>query len=62
VRHTLCYVSATTDCGLFHEASTKLQVHGYIDADWASSILDKKSTSNFMFSFGSVALAWSSKE
>jgi len=33
VRHTLRYVSATTDYGLFYEASTELHVHGYIDAD-----------------------------
>jgi hypothetical protein len=62
VRHTLRYVSATVDYGLFYEASTKLQVHGYIDADWAGSILDMRSTSSFMFSFGSVVVMWSSKK
>jgi len=55
-------VSATTDYGLFYEASTELQVHGYIDADWASSISDRRSTNGFMFSFGSVAVTWSSKK
>jgi hypothetical protein len=62
VRHTLHYVSATTDYGLFYEASTELQVHGYVDADWAGSISDRRSTSGFMFSFGSVAVTWSSKK
>jgi hypothetical protein len=62
VRHTLCYVSATVDYGLFYEASTKLQVHGYIDADWVGSISNTRSTSGFMFSFGSVAITWSSKK
>jgi hypothetical protein len=33
VRHTLRYVNATADYGLFYEASTELQVHGYVDAD-----------------------------
>jgi len=37
-------------------------VHGYIDADWAGSISDMRSTSSFMFSFGSVAITWSSKK
>jgi hypothetical protein len=37
-------------------------VHGYINADWAGSILDKRSTSGFMFSFGSAAVTWSSKK
>jgi hypothetical protein len=55
-------VSATADYGLFYEASTELQVHGYIDVDWAGSISDKRSTSAFMFSFGSDAITWSSKK
>jgi hypothetical protein len=62
VGHTLRYVSATIDYGLFYEASMELQVHGYIDADWASSISDWRSTSGFMFSFGSAAITWSSKK
>ncbi len=62
MRHTLCYVSATADYGLFYEANTKLQVHGYIDADWAGSISDRRSTSDFMFSFGNVAVTWTSKK
>jgi hypothetical protein len=33
VKHTLRYVSAIADYGLFYKTSTKLQVHGYIDAD-----------------------------
>jgi hypothetical protein len=60
VRHTLHYVSATTDYGLFYEASTELQVHGYIDADWAGNISDMRSTNGFMFFFGSAIVARSS--
>jgi hypothetical protein len=62
VRHTLHYVNATTDYGLFYEASMELQVHGYVDADWAASISNRRSTSGFMFSFGSAAVTWSSKK
>jgi hypothetical protein len=62
VRHTLRYVNATTNYGLFYEASTELQVHGYIDADWVGSISDRRSISNFMFSFGSATVTWSSKK
>jgi hypothetical protein len=62
VRHTLRYVSATADYGLFYETSTKLQVHGYTDVDWAGSISDRRSTSGFMFSFGSAAVTWSFKK
>jgi hypothetical protein len=62
VRHTLRYVNATSNYGLFYEASTELQVHGYIDVDWADSISDRRSISGFMFSFGSVVVTWSSKK
>jgi hypothetical protein len=55
-------VSATTDYGFFYEANTELQVHGYKDTNWAGSILDMRSTSDFMFSFGSVGITWSSKK
>ncbi len=55
-------MSATIDYGLFYEASTKLQVHGYIDADWAGSISVRRSTSSFMFSFGNAIVMWSSKK
>jgi hypothetical protein len=55
-------VSAIVDYGLFYEASTELQVHGYTDADWAGSISDRRSTNSFMFSFGRVAVTWSSKK
>ncbi len=37
-------------------------MHGYVDVDWAGSISDKRSTSGFMFSFGSAAVTWSSKK
>jgi hypothetical protein len=37
-------------------------VHGYIDADWAGSIAERRSTSGFMFSFGSATITWSSKK
>jgi hypothetical protein len=62
VKHTIRYVSATADYGLFYEASLALQVHGYIDADWAGSISNRRSANGFMLSFGSVAVTWSSKK
>ncbi|MCO5559842.1 hypothetical protein L7F22_013446 [Adiantum nelumboides] len=62
VRRTLRYVSATLDYALFYEASTELQLSGFTDADWAGSVCDRRSTSGFMFSLGSVAITWSSKK
>jgi hypothetical protein len=33
-----------------------------MDADWVGNVSDRRSTSGFMFSFGSGAVSWSSKK
>jgi hypothetical protein len=33
-----------------------------MDANWVGNVLDRRSTSGFMFSFGSGALSWSNKK
>ena len=43
-RHILRYVKSTLQYGLFYEARSLIQVHGYTDADWAGSISDRRST------------------
>jgi hypothetical protein len=62
VRRILRYIKHTLQCGIFYEINSQLQVHGYIDADWANNVSDRRSTSGFMFSFGSGAVSWSSKK
>ncbi len=62
VRRILRYIKHTLQCGIFYEAKSQLQVHGYTDADWASNVSDRRSTSCFMFSFGSGAIRWNSKK
>ena len=43
------------DCGILSKTAMP-------DADWAGSKADKRSTSGFVFSFGSGAISWSSKK
>jgi len=62
VRRILRYLSATVDYALLYEADVALAVYGYTDADWAGSASDRRSTSGFVFSFGSAAVTWSSKK
>jgi hypothetical protein len=62
VKHILRYIKHILQCGIFYEAKSQLQVHGYMDANWASNVSDKKSTSGFMFSFGNGAVSWSNKK
>jgi hypothetical protein len=53
VRRILRYIRHTLQRGIFYEAKSQLQVHGYMDADWVGNVSDRRSTSGFMFSFGS---------
>ncbi len=46
---------------MFYEVESHLQVHGYMDADWAGNVSNKRSTNGFMFFFGSGIINWSSK-
>jgi hypothetical protein len=62
VRRILRYIKHTLQCGIFYETKNQLQVHGYTDVNWAGNVLDRRSTSGFMFSFGSGAVSWSSKK
>jgi hypothetical protein len=62
VRHILKYIKHTLQCGIFYEAKSQLQVHGYTDANWADNVLDRRSTSGFMFSFGNGVVSWSNKK
>ncbi len=57
MKRILKYIKHTLQCGIFYEAKSQLQVHGYTDANWAGNVLDKRSTNGFMFSFGSGAVS-----
>jgi hypothetical protein len=62
VRRILRYIKHTLQCGIFYEAKSQLQIHGYTNADWVGNVSYRRSTSGFMFSFGSGAVSWSSKK
>jgi len=62
VRCILRYIKHTLQCEIFYEAKSQLQVHGYTDANWASNVFDRRSTSGFMFSFVSGVVSWSNKK
>ena len=62
VRCILCYVRATLDYALFDATNVEISLFGYANAYWAGSATNCRSTSGFMFSFGSGAVTWSSKK
>ena len=52
VKHILRYLKGTVDYGLKYEANQNINVEGYLDSYWASSSIDRKSTSGCYFSMG----------
>jgi hypothetical protein len=58
------YLRATSDRRLVFQRGTQdgSRLHGYVDADWASDVNDRKSTSGFVFMLAGGAISWSSKK
>ena len=53
----LCYAKSMLNYGLFYAHGVDVEVFGYTDADWASCAYDRRSTSGYVFSFGSGAVS-----
>ena len=60
--HILRYLRGIVDYELKYEASQKINLEGYVDSDWASSAIDRKSTSGCCFSMGSGVFSWFSRK
>ena len=51
----LRYVKGTKRYGILYTTSENFELIGYTDSDWAGSIDDQKSTSDYVFHMGSEA-------
>jgi hypothetical protein len=58
-KNILRYLRGTITYGLRYTSSGGLFLHGYADADWEGSPVDRKSTSGYFFSLGSAVISWS---
>jgi len=56
-KHALRYLKGTIEYGLSYDADREINLQGYIDADWAGSVTDRKSTFNCCFSLGSTVIS-----
>ena len=61
-KRILHYITGTTDYGLWYSKVTKFVLIGFVNSDWAGSLDDRKSTSSYIFTLGSVVISWSSKK
>ena len=58
------YLRGTSDLRLVYRRGTPggTTLQGFVDADWASDINDRKSTSGFVFVLAGAAISWTSKK
>ena len=58
----LHYANITPNHGLFYAHGVDVEAFGYLDANWVGCAYYKRSTSGYVFSFGSGSVSWSSKK
>ena len=61
-KHILRYLKGTVDYGFKYDANQKINLEGYVNSDWASNAIDRKSTSGCCFSMGSGVITWFSRK
>lgn len=61
VKRILKYIKGTTNYGIFFKSKVNLTLCGFSDADYAGDIDSRRSTTGFLFKFGSGTLSWSSE-
>ena len=61
VENLLGYLRGTINHELRYIAGS-MTLHGYTDADWAGSVVDRKSTSGCCFNLGFASISWMSKK
>ena len=61
-KHVMSYLKGIIDLGLYYHGSHDYRLYGYIDAYWAGSISDRKSTVGRCFCLGSTMSSWFSRK
>ena len=61
-KRILRYLKGTTELGIYYKKGENAKIVAYSDSDFARDIDDRRSTSGFVFLFGSGAVSWSSKK
>ena len=62
VKEVIRYLKQSADLTLKMSAHSKLQLIGYLDADWAGDTTNRKSTGGYSFKLGDSSISWSSRK
>ena len=57
-KHIMRYLKGTVEYGLKYEVNQKINLEVYVDSDWASNAIDRKSTYGCCFIMGSSVISW----
>ena len=57
-KHVLRYLRGTYEYGLWYRQMDEVNFHGFVNADWADSPMDRKRTSGGVSSTGSTTVSW----
>jgi Reverse transcriptase (RNA-dependent DNA polymerase) len=56
------YLKATPHFGLFYPYGTALDLHAYVDSDWAGDSDDRRSITGYIIILGLAAVSWKSRK
>ncbi|THH12524.1 hypothetical protein EW146_g7607 [Bondarzewia mesenterica] len=56
------YLRGTSDMKLIYQGKKSKGLTGYVDADWAGDVNDRRSISGYVFKIAEGAISWSSKK
>ncbi len=60
VKHLYAYVNVTKGLGLIYQAD-KSGLTGYVDADWAGNVSDRRSTTGYVYIYRGSPISWALK-
>ena len=61
-KHVLRYLKGTVEYGLKFDGNQKINMHSYVDLNWAGSTTNRKINSSCCFSLGSGMISWYSRK
>lgn len=62
LQHVLQYVKGTEGLGILLRGSDQITLHVYLDSDWASCPISRRSVTGYLILFGGSPISWRAKK